>query len=148
MGNKMIHLTSRAIFLKNKRQILVLKDLDSDYFGLPGGGVEEQETPIQGLLREIKEEISLNLPSHYFKLVGIEYRNIGEDGEVIFIFQGQELSRKELTEIAPSKEIGDARYVDIAEAYQLLTPTMVNRLSKILLNFSEKVTFLENGKEV
>ncbi|MFA4999384.1 MAG: NUDIX hydrolase [Parcubacteria group bacterium] len=148
-NNNMIHLTSRAIFQNNKGQLLVLKDKDSDYFGLPGGGVEMTETPMQGLLREIKEEMSLSPFPENFKLVGVEYRNDkGGDSEIIFIFQGKELSEQESKEIVPSSEIGLAKFVDISEAYQLLTATMKRRLSAILPNLEKKVTFLENGQEI
>jgi 8-oxo-dGTP pyrophosphatase MutT (NUDIX family) len=144
----MIHLTSRAIFLNDKGQILVQKDKESDYVGLPGGGIKSSETPMDGLLREIEEEMSIKLVPDNFELVGVEYRNDKESGEVIFIFKGCELSNQELERIVPANEISLVKFIDLSEAYKILTPTMSKRLSMVLSNTSKKVVFLENGKEV
>ena len=47
-----------------------------DHFGLFGGGLEAGETPEQALIREIKEELSIDIsvpPYHYSRLVDFAY---------------------------------------------------------------------------
>ena len=50
-------------------EILVVDRLNENAIGLPGGKVEENETSIQALIREIKEETNLDIKEEYLELV-------------------------------------------------------------------------------
>lgn len=117
---------------------MILKDRDSDYWSLPGGGVKLSESPKEGLIREIKEEISINLSSD-LKLVGVEYRKDKKNSESIFIFYGGVLSNRDIAKIKPANEIGEARFIYTAGAYKLLTPSMTGRLRLILPNITKGI---------
>ena len=58
------------IEIKN-RSILSTKSYGKDKFYIPGGKRELNETDIQALAREIKEELSVDLIEETIKLVGI-----------------------------------------------------------------------------
>lgn len=49
--------------------ILVVERFNDNSIGLPGGKVEEDETSIQALIREIKEETNLDIKEEYLELV-------------------------------------------------------------------------------
>ncbi|MGV9001809.1 MAG: NUDIX domain-containing protein [Candidatus Saccharimonadaceae bacterium] len=49
--------TARAIIIKNKK-LLLLTGHGADFYWTPGGGVEGDETPIEALHREVKEELN------------------------------------------------------------------------------------------
>lgn len=74
--------TTAVILRKNgegRYQLLVhqFKEIDYPYFRMPGGGVDEGETPEEGVLREVEEEAGIKPDSltllrklgvhHYYK---------------------------------------------------------------------------------
>ena len=143
----MNNLTARIILLNSKKEILVLKDKDSNYWGLPGGGIKLSESPQKGLAREIKEEISIKLLFN-LKLVGVEYRQDKKNSEVIFVFYGGILSNRNIAKIKPDNEISKAKFINTARAYRLLTPSMTRRLRLIIPNITKGMVYLENGQKV
>ena len=61
------HMVSLLLIAKDKK-FLLLKRTDnghkfSGYWGLPGGSVEKDETPLDAVIREVKEEIGLDIPN-------------------------------------------------------------------------------------
>jgi mutator protein MutT len=60
-------MVSLLLIAKDKK-FLLLKRTDnghkfSGYWGLPGGSVEKDETPLDAVIREVKEEIGLDIPN-------------------------------------------------------------------------------------
>jgi len=143
----MNNLTSRIILFNKNKEILMVKDKDSDYWGLPGGGIEPLESVKEGLVREIKEEISISAPFN-LKLVGVEFRKDNKDSELIFVFYGGVLSNKQIAKLKPANEIGEINFINIVKAYKLLTPSMAKRLKLILPKIRKSVVYLENGKQI
>jgi 8-oxo-dGTP pyrophosphatase MutT (NUDIX family) len=66
---------SRAILL-HQNTILLVKNINIDYWSLPGGKIDAGENPEQCLLRELKEELNLNNIKIDYKLG--EYLSEGE----------------------------------------------------------------------
>ena len=62
-----------AIFLRSscKTKLLLIKRRDVPVYALPGGGVEENETPEQAAIREMKEET--NLQVKIVRVIGYYY---------------------------------------------------------------------------
>lgn len=56
------HKRAAAIIIKNEKILLMhrIKN-DHEYYAIPGGFVESNETPKQAAIREIKEETTLNI---------------------------------------------------------------------------------------
>lgn len=71
------HLGANAIITCNGK-LLLEKRRDSDIWGLVGGGVKKTESPLEGMIREIYEELGVRvLPSQLTKL-----QVYGEPGRV------------------------------------------------------------------
>lgn len=61
-----------------KGKLLLEKRRDSDTWGLVGGGVKGQETPLQAISREIWEELGLRIPLEKFRKLAV----YGEPGRI------------------------------------------------------------------
>ncbi|NGM71817.1 NUDIX hydrolase [Sphingobacterium sp. SGL-16] len=69
MSTKKIIIAS-ALLLNANKELLVVRKHKSKFYMLPGGKVEHNETYIQTLLREIKEELNLEFKETDFKYLG------------------------------------------------------------------------------
>lgn len=83
-----------AVVITRGGEILLINRTkgERNYYVLPGGGVESEETPEQGAIREMKEELSIDIsikePLITFENQGqTEYYFLAEevDTEVVFI---------------------------------------------------------------
>lgn len=59
-----------AIIIKNKK-VLVERSKHKDHFVPPGGKLEAGETPSQALIRELKEELQIDVREQDFELIGV-----------------------------------------------------------------------------
>lgn len=50
--------SARSIIIKN-RTLAMVHSLLHDYYKFPGGGIEQNETPVEAMIRETKEEAGL-----------------------------------------------------------------------------------------
>ena len=71
------HLGANAILLWNDK-LLLERRIDSDSWGLVGGGVKKQETGRQAMVREIYEELGLRIPPEQFQKLAV----YGEPGRI------------------------------------------------------------------
>lgn len=58
--------------------LLLEKRVDSDQWGLVGGGVKAHETPLQGIVREVYEELGLRIEKERF----VKKKVYGEPGRI------------------------------------------------------------------
>lgn len=71
------HLGANAIITCNGK-LLLEKRSDCDIWGLVGGGVKKQETPLQAITREIYEELGVRISPEKMKKLAV----YGEPGRV------------------------------------------------------------------
>ena len=72
-GNVYSRPSSRAI-IKMQGKIAMCYLTERGYYKFPGGGIEEGETPVQALIREVKEEAGLALIPSSIKEFGYVHR--------------------------------------------------------------------------
>ena len=60
-SNKNIKFSTKIVAFNNAGKFLIMADAYSDYWDLPGGHVEAGETPEDSLIREVREETSLEI---------------------------------------------------------------------------------------
>lgn len=81
-------LISRLI-LENKGKILLLAQTNKNggKHSLPGGKVELNETPIDALIRESKEEADIELSAENLELVHLLHRQKGDEIQITMYFK-------------------------------------------------------------
>lgn len=92
----------RAIVLQNNKILLMRRNKQSgDYYTLVGGPVKDNESPEQAIVREVKEEASLDVTS--VRLVFIEEHPAPYHEQLIFLCEivpKDEIALQEFTEEA------------------------------------------------
>ena len=109
-----------------KNKLLVVRVRDNVKWYLPGGKIESGETKEQALIREIKEELNVDLiPSsiEFMKMVSDKAYGIDADVE-LYCF-----SAKFTGEITPVAEISEVQYLDWQQNTDLLAPAVLKLCS-------------------
>lgn len=91
-----------GILLNDKEEVLWCHRTDMDLWNLPGGGLDTNETPQEGVIREVLEETGLNV--EVVSLSGV-YTNV-DQSNVTFIFY----CKKTGGELALNSEARDLQY--------------------------------------
>ncbi len=108
------HLGANAI-ITCKGRILLEKRRDCDLWGLVGGGVKRQETPLEAIVREIREELGLRISGEKLQKLGV----YGEPGRIAAYQDGSiwrmvvvvyRLELEEEPDIVISSESQDMRF--------------------------------------
>ena len=135
---------SGMIIRNSKGEMLVLKTTYKDNWEIPGGVVEEKESPVQTAEREALEE--LGIPVKVLSCLVIHYRSRKDkqDENIMFVFDGGVLA--ENTELKlDKKEISEARFVSFKDAIPLVGEKIASRLPFCERSLKEKQTiYLES----
>ncbi|QDK44751.1 hypothetical protein DOM22_06025 [Bdellovibrio sp. ZAP7] len=139
--------TCALIFYKN--QLLLVQPSYSAGWILPGGTVEAEESPMDGLMREVRENLGINItPTHVLAIDYISNKDV--KGEYLsFLFGTIDLSEKQAQNVVVSMmEIKNFKFVDIDVAYSMLVPAISRRVASALKAVSENymMVYLEDGK--
>lgn len=106
------HLGANVILTWNDR-LLLERRRDSNTWGLVGGGVKKNETELQAIAREIREELGLRIPPERFQKLAVygepgrvaAYRD-GSVWRMVIVVYGLELAEEPVLRIsAESREL-------------------------------------------
>lgn len=140
-------MSAGAVLLNEQKELLVVKPSYKEHWTLPGGIVEEFESPRVGCAREVLEEVGINLDK--FTLLCVDYKKIpGEEDESLqFVFYGGVLNASQAIHI-DGKEIIEYKFAPRDEAIQLLgglERPLGRRISKCLDALDKgTIVYLEN----
>jgi 8-oxo-dGTP pyrophosphatase MutT (NUDIX family) len=145
-------ITAGALLFNEQRELLIVKPTyrDDECWLIPGGRIEEGESPLEGCRREVAEELGCDLPLE--RLLCIEYQSPGrtKPQSVHFVFYGGVLSQRQIGHIElPEDELSEFRFSRWDEARQLLCLRLVQRLSFALNALEQRrIIYLEDLVEV
>ena len=122
-------MASGVLLFNKQKQILILKPTYKDMWEVPGGIIESNESPRQAAIREIKEELGLDISFMQFLCVDYQTER-GEKNECLqFMFYGGILSDDQInTIVTQSSEVQDLKFVDKNEALTMLGGSKPKRL--------------------
>ncbi len=132
-----------------KHDLLIVQPTYNPGWILPGGTVEAEESPLEGLHREIQEELQIRIEPTI--LLSIDYiSNRDVKGEYVqFLFACKDLTENQVQNIKlPLYELNDFKFAPIEQALKLLVPAVAKRVESTL-NSQEKIPgaiYLENGR--
>ena len=120
------HLGSNAI-LTWDHKLLLERRVDSDSWGLPGGGVKKKETGREALARELYEELGLRIPRDRFEKLAV-YGDPGriaayQDGSIwrmVIVVYGLNFAEK--PELRISRESRELRFFTREEIKNIEIP--------------------------
>lgn len=106
-----LFILAAGIIIDPKGRLLIVRKQNTHKYMLPGGKIDTGETPIEALMRELQEEISLTIPptlAHFIK----EYDAPAANEPGYFIRSNLFfILLPELIEIMPAAEIAEAIWI-------------------------------------
>ena len=140
-------MASGALILNQLGELLIVKPTYRDHWLVPGGAIEDDESPRHACEREIREEIGLSLS--ITRLLCLDYRSRdGNKSENIqFIFDGGVLTEEQIQQILlPLDELSEYIFVPYLEALRLLSSTLAQRITYALpAREGGQIVYLEEG---
>jgi len=127
-GCYFLFMTSGAfsIILDDQSRVLLCKRRDKDLWNLPGGKVEQGESPWAAAIREAREEINVDIAID--KLVGVYFKK--EQEEIVFQF----LSRIERGIPSESEEAREIAYFNADNLPENTAPRQKERIKLFFEN--------------
>ena len=110
-------------------KLLMVRNVDTSYWAIPGGHVEAGETALEALKREVREELAVELNDEGLTLVGEYTDRAAESGEE---FQLTLYSGEVRGEPTPSAEINEYIWFDGTLSDGELPPMFVNHVQPAL----------------
>jgi 8-oxo-dGTP diphosphatase len=144
-------LASGCILRDTLRRILLVKPTYKPGWEIPGGMVEANESPVQACLREVHEELGLEVKLG--RLLCLEYAMPDARGPErrLFVFDAGTISDLEVAQIIlPPDELSGFRFVTLAESQELLPEPLALRVRQSLmaLEHPPQTVYLENGRVI
>ena len=115
-----------SIILDSENRVLLCKRRDKDLWNLPGGRVEQGESPWEGVIREAHEEINVDI--FVEKLIGVYFKK--EQGEIVFQF----LARIEKGVPSESEESKEIAYFGVSALPENTAPRQKERIKLFFEN--------------
>lgn len=111
-----------ALFFNEKGELLIVKPTYREYWLLPGGIVEGDESPMDSCIREVKEEISLDIKNPEFVCVDYVPAYDEKPEFLHFVFNCGVLNEAQIGGIKlQQQELSEYRFTPVAEAVKMLS---------------------------
>jgi 8-oxo-dGTP pyrophosphatase MutT (NUDIX family) len=128
-------MASGAVLRNLAGAVLVVEPVYKSLWELPGGVVESGESPLAAVVREVREELGIEVDAKAFTLVSLDYLNeTDERTEALqFLFAGPELNEMQIGAIRlPREELRGFAFLCPEDAARRLGPVVGSRLLRAI----------------
>jgi 8-oxo-dGTP diphosphatase len=131
-------------------RVLLVEPTYKDYWEVPGGVVEADESPYDAAVRELKEELGLLVTPGRLLVVDWVPPRTGRTEGVMFIYSGGVLSAdRERSIVLPADELRSWAWCTEAEADERLSELLARRVRAAVKAAGQSTTsYLEDGTPV
>lgn len=140
-----------AVLLRDRdERILLVEPTYKDYWELPGGVVEADESPYEAAVRELAEELGLAVVPGRLLVVDWVPPRPGRTEGVMFVYDGGVLDASQTDAIRlPPQELRNWAWSTLPQAQQRLSPLLARRAAAALEAATDSGTaYLEGGNQV
>ena len=139
---------SAALLRDENGRILLIDPTYKPDWVMPGGIVEQDEDPLSGCERELREELGLDLPVGRLLVADWVPRHGVWQDSVKFIFDGGVLRPAQIAAMQlQAEEVVSAQFVTLAQAKPHLRPSVFRRLEAALRALDDGTAgFLRYGR--
>ena len=136
-----------CLFFNENGELLLVKPTYKNHWSIPGGVIELDESPRSACIRELKEEIGIDLDSLRFLCVDYTF-NTGKGDSLQFIFYGKILTEEEIEKIKlPEDELSEYKFLKVEKALPLVSKELAARVSKCVEAIENGIpVYLEGGE--
>jgi 8-oxo-dGTP diphosphatase len=134
-----------VLFNDGNGRVLLVNPTYKDGWEIPGGYVEVGESPRAAAIREVKEELGLDIQVH--DLLVLDWAPHPMEGDkLLIIFDGGQLDEETLSKISfPDGELSAAHFFDTSELETVLPDRLAKRVYRAARGSHSR--FLEHGEE-
>lgn len=100
------------------KKLLVVREFNEDFFIAPGGRVEGSEKPAQAVIRELKEEIGIDVDEQDLEYFGTYYDEAAGDKGMILKMDAF-IVKKWIGSLDHSSEIEEVRWITSKDAQNI-----------------------------
>jgi len=132
--------SAKAVIRNDLGQVLLVNPSYKEYWDLPGGMAEANESPRTAVERELREELGASIEAGRLLVLDWVDAHGPWDDQLIFVFDGQTLSSEKVEELAISDdELTGFGFFSSAEARVRLRTDVGERLHRALRVLNEGV---------
>ncbi|THV42022.1 NUDIX domain-containing protein [Glycomyces buryatensis] len=134
---------SAALIRNETGDILMVQPTYKDSLELPGGYIEIGEYPVAACLREVREELGIDI--ELGGLLAVDWAPAANEGEkILFIFDGGQLSSDEEAAIKLREvEVSSFGYYSLPQIEERTPPRLARRIAQAAQANSSR--YLEDG---
>ena len=121
------YIASGVFFLNVKNEVLVVKPTYKNHWEIPGGIVEQYESPLAAAKRKVREELGIRWTGE--RLLVMDHYSDARGNRLLFVYWGGVLSPSHAASITlPKKELEEHRFMPLRKTTALLDPALGKRI--------------------
>lgn len=138
--------TSGSAIIRNENnEFLIVKQTYKDGWHFSGGGSDKNEKPSDTIIREVKEELCIDIKVN--KCICVDFITNPPFSRINFMFDCGILKKEDIDKIKiDTDEISELKFVKPKEMFELLSEASKKRIFNSIDNINTgNCTYLENG---